>query len=136
MSQPVVVLAYATAAIALAAQWTAAKIALGAVPPLELSTMRFAIASALLVLVTLVTRTPLPVRRWRPVTAAAASLPANRGSIGTHCISSLLAPQALEATLKAGANDAVQARSAPSRAASSTTANPLSKISSRSRSGM
>ena len=72
MSQPVVVLAYASAAIALAAQWTAAKIALGAVPPLELSTMRFAIASALLVLVALVTRTPLPVRRWRPVTAAAA----------------------------------------------------------------
>src|SRR5437899_10945672 len=34
--------------------------------------MRFAIASALLVLVALVTRTPLPVRRWRPVTAAAA----------------------------------------------------------------
>jgi len=34
--------------------------------------MRFAIASALLVLVALITRTSLPVRRWRPVTAAAA----------------------------------------------------------------
>jgi drug/metabolite transporter (DMT)-like permease len=72
VSQPVVVLAYATAALALAAQWTAAKIALAGVPPLELSTMRFAIASALLVVVAVVTRTPLPVRRWRPVAAAAA----------------------------------------------------------------
>lgn len=72
MSQAVVVLAYSTAALALAAQWTAAKIALGAVPPFELSTMRFAIASAFLVVVALITRTPLPVRRWRPVTAAAA----------------------------------------------------------------
>jgi hypothetical protein len=36
--------------------------------------------------------------------------------MGTHCISSLLAPHALEAILKAGANDAVQARSAPSDA--------------------
>jgi drug/metabolite transporter (DMT)-like permease len=68
----VVVLAYATAAFALAAQWTAAKVALAEVPPLELSTIRFAIASVLLVAVALVTRTPLPVRRWRPVTAAAA----------------------------------------------------------------
>jgi drug/metabolite transporter (DMT)-like permease len=72
VSQPVVVLAYATAALALAAQWTAAKVALGAVPPLELSTMRFAIASVVLVAAALVTRTPLPLRRWRPVTAAAA----------------------------------------------------------------
>jgi drug/metabolite transporter (DMT)-like permease len=72
VSQPVVVLAYATAAFALAAQWTAAKVALAEVPPLELSTIRFAIASVLLVGVALVTRTPLPVRRWRPVTAAAA----------------------------------------------------------------
>jgi drug/metabolite transporter (DMT)-like permease len=73
VSQPVVVvLAYATAAFALAAQWTAAKVALAEVPPLELSTIRFAIASVLLVAVALVTRTPLPVRRWRPVTAAAA----------------------------------------------------------------
>jgi drug/metabolite transporter (DMT)-like permease len=71
VSQPVVVLAYATAALALAAQWIAAKVALAGVPPLELSTMRFVIASALLVVVALVTRTPLPVRRWRPVAAAA-----------------------------------------------------------------
>jgi drug/metabolite transporter (DMT)-like permease len=72
VSQPLVVLAYATAALALAAQWIAAKVALAGVPPLELSTTRFVIASALLVVVALVTRTPLPVRRWRPVAAAAA----------------------------------------------------------------
>ncbi|TME62891.1 MAG: hypothetical protein E6I51_05660, partial [Chloroflexi bacterium] len=72
VSQPLVVLAYATAGVALAAQWTAAKIGLGAAPPFELSTMRFAIASALLVVVALATRSPLPLRRWRPVTAAAA----------------------------------------------------------------
>lgn len=72
VSQPLVVVAYSVAALALAAQWTAAKVGLGAVPPLELSTVRFAIASAALVAVALVTRTRLPVRRWRPVTAAAA----------------------------------------------------------------
>jgi drug/metabolite transporter (DMT)-like permease len=70
--QPRVVLAYSTAALALAAQWIAAKIGLATAPPLELSTMRFAIASAVLVALALATRTPLPIRRWRPVTAAAA----------------------------------------------------------------
>jgi drug/metabolite transporter (DMT)-like permease len=71
MSQRVVVLAYSTAALALAAQWTAAKVALGAVPPFELSTMRFAIASAVLLILLIATRTPLPLHRWRPVVAAA-----------------------------------------------------------------
>jgi drug/metabolite transporter (DMT)-like permease len=70
--RPRVVLAYSTAALALAAQWIAAKIGLGAAPPLELSTMRFAIASALFVALALVTRTPLPIRQWRSVMAAAA----------------------------------------------------------------
>ena len=70
--QLTVVLAYSTAALALAAQWTAAKISLGAVPPLELSTMRFAIASAVLLAIAAVTRTRLPLRRWRAVVAAAA----------------------------------------------------------------
>lgn len=67
-----VVLAYSIAALALAAQWIAAKIALATVPPLELATMRFAIASAVLVVLALVTRTRLPLHQWRPVTAAAA----------------------------------------------------------------
>ena len=70
--QPRVVLAYSTAALALAVQWIAAKIGLDAAPPLELSTMRFAIASAVLVALALATRTPLPIHRWRPVAAAAA----------------------------------------------------------------
>ena len=72
MRQPRVVLAYSTAALALAAQWIAAKIGLAEAPPLELSTMRFAIASAVLVTLALITRTPLPIHRWRLVTAAAA----------------------------------------------------------------
>ncbi|MEP6694391.1 MAG: DMT family transporter [Chloroflexota bacterium] len=72
MLQPVVVLAYSTAALALAAQWIAAKIALGGAPPLELATVRFAIASIVLVSLAVITRTPLPLREWRAVTAAAA----------------------------------------------------------------
>ena len=68
----VVILAYSIAALALAIQWTAAKIALGTIPPFELSTLRFAIASALFVAAAVVMRTPLPLRRWRPVAAAAA----------------------------------------------------------------
>ncbi len=70
--KPVVMLAYATAALALSAQWIAAKIALRSAPPLELSTMRFAVASVIFVLLAIATRTPLPLHRWRPVTAAAA----------------------------------------------------------------
>lgn len=66
------VIAYSTAALALAAQWTAAKVALAAIPPFELSTLRFAIASVLFVSAALVTRAPLPRRRWRPVFAAGA----------------------------------------------------------------
>jgi drug/metabolite transporter (DMT)-like permease len=72
VSQRVVILAYSTAALALAVQWTAAKVALATIPPFELSTMRFAIASGLLVIVALATRTSLPLPRWRPIVAAAA----------------------------------------------------------------
>lgn len=70
--RPLVVLAYSTAALALSAQWIAAKVALRSAPPLELSTMRFAVASLVFVLLAIATRTPLPLHRWRPVTAAAA----------------------------------------------------------------
>jgi len=59
-------------ALALAAQWVAAKVALGAAPPLELATVRFTIASVVLVALSLATRTAPPIRRWRSVTAAAA----------------------------------------------------------------
>ena len=72
MSRYLVGVAYSTAAIALAAQWTAGKIALASIPPFELATMRFVIASAALLSIALITRTPLPVRRWRPIAVAAA----------------------------------------------------------------
>lgn len=72
MGRPFVVLAYSVAALALASQWIAAKIALATAPPLELSTARFAIASVVLVALSLITRTPPPLHRWRPIAAAAA----------------------------------------------------------------
>jgi drug/metabolite transporter (DMT)-like permease len=67
----VVVLAYSVAALALATQWTAAKVAMNVAPPLELSAVRFALASVVLVVLAAITRTPLPLARWRPVAAAA-----------------------------------------------------------------
>lgn len=70
--RPVVVLAYSVAALALASQWIAAKIALATAPPLELSTARFAVASVVLIALSLITRTPPPLHRWRPVALAAA----------------------------------------------------------------
>lgn len=71
-SRWIVVLAYSTAAFALATQWIAAKIALATAPPLELSTMRFGIAAAVLSALAFATRSPLPLHRWRSVAAAAA----------------------------------------------------------------
>ena len=67
-----VVAIYATLSLALGSQWIAAKLGVTAVPALELSTMRFAIASLVLLVVCALTRTPLPVRRWRPILAASA----------------------------------------------------------------
>lgn len=69
---PLILAVYATLALTLSGQWIAAKLGVTQVPPLELSTMRFAIASVVLVAACAVTRTPLPLARWRPVTAAAA----------------------------------------------------------------
>lgn len=69
---PIVIAVYATLALTLGGQWIAAKIGVTAVPPLELSTMRFAIAASLLLAVCAITRTPLPLHRWRPIAAAAA----------------------------------------------------------------
>jgi drug/metabolite transporter (DMT)-like permease len=63
---------YAALSITLAGQWIAAKIGVTAVPPLELSTMRFAIASVVLLAACAITRTRLPFDRWRAVAAAAA----------------------------------------------------------------
>jgi drug/metabolite transporter (DMT)-like permease len=69
---PIVVAVYATLALTLGGQWIAAKLGVTAVPALELSTMRFAIAAVVLLAVCVITRTPLPFRRWRPIAAAAA----------------------------------------------------------------
>ena len=69
---PLLIAVYATLSFTLSGQWIAAKLGVAAVPPLELSTMRFALASAVLLAACAITRTPLPVHRWRPVVAAAA----------------------------------------------------------------
>lgn len=67
-----VVAIYATLSLALGGQWIAAKLGVTAVPALELSTMRFAIASVVLLMACAITRTALPFRSWRPILAAAA----------------------------------------------------------------
>lgn len=73
MSQTwIVVAVYATLSLTLGGQWIAAKLGVTAVPALELSTMRFAIASVVLLLACAVTRTPLPLHRWRTILAAGA----------------------------------------------------------------
>lgn len=69
---PLIVAVYAILSLTLSGQWIAAKLGVTAVPPLELSTMRFVIASVVLVVACAITRTALPFSRWRPVAAAAA----------------------------------------------------------------
>ena len=68
---PKVIAVYATLAATLSGQWIAAKLGVAAVPPLELSTMRYAIAAVVLLAACAITRTPLPLRRWRLIGAAA-----------------------------------------------------------------
>jgi len=67
-----VVAVYTTLSLALGGQWIAAKLGVSAVPALELSTMRFAIASVVLLAACAIRRTPIPLRSWRPILAAAA----------------------------------------------------------------
>jgi len=67
-----IVAIYATLSLALGGQWIAAKLGVTAVPALELSTMRFAIASVVLLVACAITRTALPFRSWRAILAAAA----------------------------------------------------------------
>jgi drug/metabolite transporter (DMT)-like permease len=68
----IVVLVFVVLSLALSGQWIAAKLGVTAVPALELSTARYAIAGVVLVAACLVTRTPLPLRQWRLVAAGAA----------------------------------------------------------------
>ncbi len=72
MRSPVVIAVYAVLSLTLGGQWIAAKLGVTAVPALELSTMRFAIASVVLLAACAITRTALPLRSWRPIAAAAA----------------------------------------------------------------
>ena len=67
-----VVVIYIVLSLALSGQWIAAKLGVTAVPALELSTMRYAIASVVLLAACAVTRTPLPIRRW-PIVALGAA---------------------------------------------------------------
>jgi len=67
-----VVAIYATLSLALGGQWIAAKLGVAVVPALELSTLRFAIASVVLLAACAITRTAIPLRSWRPILAAAA----------------------------------------------------------------
>jgi len=69
---PVVVAVYATLALTLGGQWIAAKLGVTAVPALELSTARYAIAAVVLLAACGITRTPLPFHRWRAIAAAGA----------------------------------------------------------------
>jgi drug/metabolite transporter (DMT)-like permease len=57
---PIVVAVYATLAATLSGQWIAATIGVTAVPSLELSTIRFAIAATVLGATCAITRTPIP----------------------------------------------------------------------------
>ncbi|TMC33976.1 MAG: DMT family transporter [Chloroflexi bacterium] len=68
-----VVLIYIVLSLVLSGQWIAAKLGVTAVPALELSTMRYAIASVVLLVACAVTRTPLPMRRWPIVVLGPAS---------------------------------------------------------------
>src|SRR5438270_10460903 len=68
----VVVAVYATLSLTLGGQWIAAKLGVTAVPALELSTMRFAIASVALLAACAISRTPIPLHRWRPILGAGA----------------------------------------------------------------
>ena len=71
MRSPAVVAAYGTLTLGLGGQWIAAKLGVTAVPALELSAMRFVIAAVVLLAACAVTRTPLPLQRWRPIGFAA-----------------------------------------------------------------
>lgn len=66
------VLAYVTVALCWSGGWIAGKLGVTAVPPLELSFVRFAIAGVLLLGIARATRTPLPTERLGIVAIAAA----------------------------------------------------------------
>lgn len=66
----VVPLVYVTIALAWGGTWVAGKVVVAQVPPLEMSTLRFTIAAAVLFAIVLITRTPLGRARFRYVVLA------------------------------------------------------------------
>lgn len=67
----VIPLVYVTIALAWGGTWVAGKVVVAQVPPLEMSTLRFTIAAAVLFGIVLVTRTPLGGARFGYVVLAA-----------------------------------------------------------------
>jgi drug/metabolite transporter (DMT)-like permease len=68
-----VVLVYVAIALAWGATWPIAKVAVGEIPPLELSAVRFALVGIVLVVAARLWRIPLGTRRMRWVVLAAAA---------------------------------------------------------------
>jgi drug/metabolite transporter (DMT)-like permease len=66
-----VVLVYVTVALCWSGSWTAGKLGVGAVPPLELSAIRFALAGLLMLVIARATGASLGLARWRLLIVAA-----------------------------------------------------------------
>jgi len=65
------VLVYVTVALCWSGSWTAGKLGVGAVPPLELSAIRFALAGLLLLTLAQITGSSLGLIRWKLLLVAA-----------------------------------------------------------------
>lgn len=65
------VLVYATVALCWSGSWTVGKLGVGAVPPLELSTIRFALAGLLMLAIARATGASLGLSHWRLLIVAA-----------------------------------------------------------------
>jgi len=65
------VLLYVTVALCWSGSWTAGKLGVGAVPPIELSTIRFAIAGLLMLAIARATGSSLGLVQWRLLLVAA-----------------------------------------------------------------
>src|SRR5258707_13245917 len=65
------VLVYVTAALCWSGSWTAGKLGVAAVPPLELSAIRFAAAGLIMLAIARATGQPLGLGRWKLLIVAA-----------------------------------------------------------------
>lgn len=64
------ILVYVTVALCWSGSWTAGKLGVGSVPPLELSAIRFAVAGVLMLCIARATGQSLGLRRWKLLIAA------------------------------------------------------------------